>query len=153
MEELGGSKTSKPEVLSKSSEELDQLQRKQAVSGKDKRTVSFLAKETHTEKTMFSYEEHANNSQAAPEKKHLTGSVKYVYPHEDKIHMAPHSNGFKNRNDTDMPVRSTEADEITLETGRYIPIHFCICIYIAQACCLVHTTHFPVFWFRCAYYS
>lgn len=117
MEELGVSKTSKPEVLSKSSEQLDQLQRKQAVSGKDKRTVSFLADGTHTEKTMFSSGEHTNNSQAGTEKQHLTSSVKHIYPHEDKIHMAPHCNGSKNRDDTVTPIRSTEADEITLETG------------------------------------
>lgn len=118
MEELGVSKTSKPKVLSKSSEQLDQLQRKQVLSGKDKRSVSFLAEGTHTEKSLFSSGEHTNDFQAGPERLHLTSSVKHLYPYEDKIQMAPCSDGSKNGDDTLMSVRSTEADEITLEAGR-----------------------------------
>ncbi|XP_056587295.1 protein Shroom1 [Triplophysa dalaica] len=117
MEELGVSKTSKPEVLSKSSEQLDQLQRKQVVSGKDKRSVSFLAEGTHTEKSLFSSGEHTNDFQAGPERQHLTSSVKHLYSYEDKIQMAPCSDESKIGDDTVMSVRSTEADEITLETG------------------------------------
>lgn len=124
MEELGVSKILKPEVLSKSSEQLDQLQRNQVVSGKDKRTVSFLAEGTYKKKTTFSSGEHTNNSQAGPEKQHLTSSVKHIDPHEDKIHMAAQSSGSKNRDDTVLSIRSIEADEITLETGRYMMILF-----------------------------
>ncbi|XP_065143627.1 protein Shroom1 [Paramisgurnus dabryanus] len=107
MEELGVSKISKPEVFSKSSEQLDQLQG----------SASFLAAGTHAK--MFNSGQHTDNSQTDAEKHLSTFSVKHVSSHEGEIYIVPHSNGSKNRDDTVTPMsgRSGESDEINLEAG------------------------------------
>lgn len=122
MEELGVSKISKPEVFSKSSEQLDQMQG----------AASFLA--AGTPGKMFNSGQTTDNSQADPEKHPSTFSVK----HEGDIYIVPHSNGSKNRDDTVIPMsgRSSEADEINLGAGRYILIHCCKCFSNAK-----HTVH------------
>ncbi|XP_051534253.1 protein Shroom1-like isoform X2 [Myxocyprinus asiaticus] len=72
MEELGVGKISNPKVLSKSSEQLDQQQNKQAMSVKEKRISKG---QKHMESMlnqscspMLSSEEHSDKSQAGPEK-------------------------------------------------------------------------------------
>lgn len=120
MEELGLSIVRRPEVLSKSSEQLDQLQGKQAMPGPEKRTVSFLAEGRHTQKKILSAGEHMDNSQAGPENPLLTSSVKHLSSNDDKIHVASHS-GCKHKVDTvlSVPGHSTEPGGIKLEV-RYI---------------------------------
>ncbi|XP_051734191.1 protein Shroom3 [Ctenopharyngodon idella] len=119
MEELGLSIVRRPEVLSKSSEQLDQLQGKQAMPGPEKRTVSFLAEGRHTQKKILSAGEHMDNSQAGPENPLLTSSVKHLSSNDDEIHVASHS-GRKHKVDTvlSVPGHSTEPGGIKLEVSK-----------------------------------
>lgn len=119
MEELGVSIVTRPEVLSKSSEQLDQLQGKQAMPGTEKRTVSFLAEGRHTERKMLSAGEHTDNSQAGPENPLLTNAVKHSSSSNDEIHIASH-NGRKHKVETvlSMPGHSTEPGGIKLEVSK-----------------------------------
>ncbi|XP_067279501.1 protein Shroom1 [Pseudorasbora parva] len=114
MEELGVSIVTRPEVLSKSSEQLDQLQGKQAMPATEKRTVSFHAEGRHTERKMLSAGEHTDNSQAGPENPLLTNSS-----NNDEIHTASH-NGRKHKAETvlSMPGHSTEPGGIKLELSK-----------------------------------
>ncbi|XP_051536301.1 protein Shroom3-like [Myxocyprinus asiaticus] len=149
LEELGVSKISSPEVLSKSSEQFDQLQEKQAMSGKE--TQITKGKEQMDSKLnqscfpLLSFGEYSDKSQAGPEKQlskqisptpdslafsysqlktsfsppdtygsHGIAAVKNVPSREDEIHLAPHCNGTKNRDDT-RPSHSTESGEIKLD--------------------------------------
>ncbi|XP_077080876.1 protein Shroom1 [Siphateles boraxobius] len=119
MEELGVSIITKPEVLSKSSEQLDQHQGKQAMSATEKRTVSFLAEGRHTPRKILSAGEHTDNSQAGPENPLLTNSAKHSSSNNDEIHIASHS-GRKHKVDTvlSMPGHSTGPGGIILEVSK-----------------------------------
>lgn len=121
MEELGVSIVTRPEVLSKSSEQLDQLQSKKAMPGSEKRTVSFLSEGRHTQKKNLSAGEHMDNSQAGPENPLLTRSLQHSSSNDDdETHIASH-NGHKHKVDTvvSLPDHSTEPEGIKLEV-RYI---------------------------------
>ncbi|CAM4672526.1 unnamed protein product [Leuciscus chuanchicus] len=119
MEELGVSIITKPEVLSKSSEQLDQLQDKQAMPGTEKRTVSFLAEERHTPRKILSAGEHTDNSQAGPENPLPTNSAKHSSSNNDEIHIASH-NGRKPKVDTVLSMlgHSTGPGGIILEVRK-----------------------------------
>ncbi|KAK7144039.1 hypothetical protein R3I93_015020 [Phoxinus phoxinus] len=119
MEELGVSIITKPEVLSRSSEQLDQLQGEQAVPGTEKRTVSFLAEGRHTSRKTLSAGEHTDNSQAGPEHPLLTNSAKHSSSNNDEIHIASH-NGRKHKVDTalSMPGHSTGPAGVMLEVSK-----------------------------------
>ncbi|XP_043077697.1 protein Shroom3 [Puntigrus tetrazona] len=94
MEELGVSRVTRPEVLSKSSEQLDQVQGRQVMSATERRSMSFLAEGRHTQRRIPSSGELRDNSQAGPENTLSTHSPK----HDDEIHTASH-NGRKNKED------------------------------------------------------
>lgn len=118
MEELGVSIITKPEVLSKSSEQLDQLQGEQAMPGTEKRTVSFFAEGRHTPRKILRAGEW-DNSQAGPENPLLTNSAKHSSSNNDEIHIASH-NGRKHKVDTvlSMPGHSTGPGGIMLEVSK-----------------------------------
>ncbi|KAL1252416.1 hypothetical protein QQF64_017109 [Cirrhinus molitorella] len=85
MEELGVSKVTRPEVLSKSSEQLDQLQGKQVMPGTERRTASFLAEGRRTHRRIHSSGERMDNSQAGPENPLSSHFVKHMSSHDDEI--------------------------------------------------------------------
>ncbi|XP_056119493.1 protein Shroom1 [Rhinichthys klamathensis goyatoka] len=119
MEELGVSIITKPDVLSKSSEQLDQLQGEQAMPGAEKRTVSVLAEGRHTPRKIVRAGEHTDNSQAGPGNPLLTNSAKHSSSNDDEIHIASH-NGRKHKVDTvlSMPGHSTGPGGIMLEVSK-----------------------------------
>ncbi|XP_051960164.1 protein Shroom3-like [Xyrauchen texanus] len=104
MEELGVGKISNPKVLSKSSEQLDQQQDKQAMSVKEKR----ISKGQEQMKSMLnqscspmlSSEEHSDKSQAGPEKQHskkpspTPNSSAVSYSQLNALSSPPDSNEF-----------------------------------------------------------
>ncbi|XP_056302725.1 protein Shroom3 [Danio aesculapii] len=81
MEELGASAVTKPAVLSKSSEQLDQHLGQ-------RRTVSFLAEGRRAQKTIHSSTE---NIQAAPENPCLTCTIKHESSNDDELHVVSHT--------------------------------------------------------------
>uniref|UniRef100_A0A671SZQ8 Protein Shroom1-like n=1 Tax=Sinocyclocheilus anshuiensis TaxID=1608454 RepID=A0A671SZQ8_9TELE len=86
MEELDVSRVTRPEFLSKSSEQLDQVQGRQVIPGTERRTLSFLAEGRRTQRRIPSSGEHMDNSQAGPENPLLTHFVKHVSSYDDDIH-------------------------------------------------------------------
>ncbi|XP_016102243.1 protein Shroom1-like isoform X1 [Sinocyclocheilus grahami] len=114
MEELGVSKVTRPDALSKSSEQLDQLQGKQVNPGAEKRMVAFLAEGRRTHRRIPSSGEHTDSSQAGPEKPLLTHFVKHVSSHDDEIHTASH-NGCKNKEDMVLSMPSHSRPEVSKE--------------------------------------
>uniref|UniRef100_A0A8C2GHX0 Protein Shroom1-like n=1 Tax=Cyprinus carpio TaxID=7962 RepID=A0A8C2GHX0_CYPCA len=114
MEELGVSKVTRPEALSKSSEQLDQLQGMQVNPGAEKRMVSFLAEGRRTHRRIPSSGEYTAGSPAGPEKPLLTHFVKHVSSHDDEIHTAS-QNGRKNKEDTVLSMSSHSRPEISKE--------------------------------------
>ncbi len=95
MEELGGSRVTRPEVLSKSSEQLDHVQ---GMPGTERRTMSFLAEGRCTQRRIPSSGEHTDISQAGLENPLLTHIVKHVSSNDDEIHATSH-NGRRNKED------------------------------------------------------
>ncbi|XP_073680469.1 protein Shroom1 [Garra rufa] len=114
MEELGVSKFMRSEVLSKSSEQLDQLQGKQVLPGTERRTVSFLAEGRRTHRRIPSSGEQTGHSQAGPENPLSTHFVKRVSSHDDEIQTAAHS-GRKNKEDKVLSMPSHSRLEISKE--------------------------------------
>lgn len=108
MEELGVSRVTRPEVLSKSSEQLDQVQ---VMPGTERGTMSFLAKGRRSQRRIPSSGEHMDNSPAGPENPLLTHFVKHVSSYDDEIHTASH-NGRKNKEDTVLSMSSHSRPEI-----------------------------------------
>ncbi|XP_052444434.1 protein Shroom1 [Carassius gibelio] len=106
MEELGVSRVTRPEVLSKSSEQLDQVQGGQVMPATERRTMSFLAEGRRTHRRIHSSGEHMENCQAGPENPLLTPFVKRVSSGDDEIHRD--DNGRKDKEDMalSMPSRS-----------------------------------------------
>lgn len=114
MEELGVSKVMRPEVLSKSSEQLDQLQGMQVNPSAEKKMVSFLGEGRRTHRRIPSSGEHTTSSHAGPEKLLLTHFVKHASSHDDEIHAASH-NGCKNKEDTVPSMPSLSRPEVSKE--------------------------------------
>lgn len=113
MEELGVSRVTRHEVLSKSSEQLDQCQDRQVMPGTERRTMSFLAEG----RRIPSSGEHTDISQAGPENPLLTHFVKHVSSYDDEIHATSH-NGRKNKDDMVLSLPSHSRLEV-----RYNWIH------------------------------
>lgn len=111
MEELGASRVTRPEVLSKSSEQLDQVQGRQVMPGTERRTMSFLAEGRCTQRRIPSSGEHTDNSQAGPENPFLTHFVKHVSSYDDEIHATSH-NGRKNKEDMALSMPSHSRLEV-----------------------------------------
>uniref|UniRef100_A0A8C1B355 Shroom family member 1 n=1 Tax=Cyprinus carpio carpio TaxID=630221 RepID=A0A8C1B355_CYPCA len=112
MEELGVSRVTRPEVLSKSSEQLDQVQGSQVMPGTERGTMSFLAKGRRSQRRIPSSGEHMDNSPAGPENLLLTHFVKHVSSYDDEIHTASH-NGRNNKQDMDLSMPSHSMPEVS----------------------------------------
>ncbi|XP_016306909.1 protein Shroom1-like [Sinocyclocheilus anshuiensis] len=112
MEELDVSRVTRPEFLSKSSEQLDQVQGRQVIPGTERRTLSFLAEGRRTQRRIPSSGEHMDNSQAGPENPLLTHFVKHVSSYDDDIHTASH-NGRKNKEDMALSMPSHSRLEVS----------------------------------------
>ncbi|KAF4098189.1 protein Shroom1 [Onychostoma macrolepis] len=113
MEELGVSRVTRPEVLSKSSEQLDQVQGRQVMPGLERRTMSFLAEGRRTQRRIPSSGEHTDNSQAGPENPLLTHFIKHVSScDDDEIHTASH-HGRSNKEDMALSMPSHSRLEVS----------------------------------------
>ncbi len=109
MEELGVSRVTRPEVLSKSSEQLDHVQGR---PGTERRTeMSFLAEGRYTQRRIPSSGEHTDISQAGPENPLLTHIVKHVSSNDDQIHATSH-NGRRNKEDMALSMPSHSRLEV-----------------------------------------